>query len=275
MSTEDRNLSTVHISEVSTEEMLRLINNEDRKVADVVAECIPAVTALVEAAVTALQSRHRVIYCGAGTSGRLGVVDAAECPPTYGLSPDKFVAVMAGGRDAVFRAAEGFEDSREAGLAAFEEASVVAGDLVIGISVSGQAPFVLAFVQAARECGCTVAAITNNTDAPILPLVDIAVVADTGAEVIKGSTRMKGGTAQKMILNMFSTAVCIRMGYVYQNYMVNMKVSNRKLRHRAVTMVAEITGESREAAEALLVQHGWEIRAALEAYFDKGKERQL
>ena len=268
MSTELVNPATKNISNVSTEEMLRLINNEDRKVADIVAECIPEIAKLVEMGVQALQSGHRIIYCGAGTSGRLGVVDAAECPPTYGLDPEQFTAVIAGGPGAVFRAAEGCEDSTERGIAAFAEAGVRTGDLVIGISVSGQAPFVVAFMEQARKIGCPVAAITNNHGAPMTQIADIVVLPDTGAEVIKGSTRMKGGTSQKMILNMFSTAVCIRMGYVYQNYMVNMKVSNRKLRQRAITMVVEITEMDESSAEALLERYEWNIREALKAHFE-------
>jgi len=269
MSTEDFNKATENISEVPTEEMLRLINEQDKLVPQIVEKCIPQVAVMVEKAVEALKNGHRIIYCGAGTSGRLGVVDAAECPPTYGLSPDKFTAVMAGGRDAVFRAAEGFEDSREAGIAAFKENNVEKGDLVIGISVSGQAPFVVAFMEEARKIGCTVAAIVNNEGAPMTKVADIIIFADTGAEAIKGSTRMKGGTSQKLILNMFSTAVCINMGYVYKNYMVNMKVSNQKLRKRAITMMIEITGMDAQKAEELLIENDWDVKTTLKAYFDK------
>lgn len=268
MSTEDFNKATENISEVSTEEMLRLINNEDKKVADIVENCIPSVAQLVEKAVEALQSGHRIIYCGAGTSGRLGVVDAAECPPTYGIDPERFSAVMAGGRDAVFRAAEGFEDSREHGVAAFREMACSSGDLIIGISVSGQAPFVVAFMEEAKKLGCTVGALVNNAGAPMTKVADIVVLAETGAEAIKGSTRMKGGTAQKMILNMFSTSVCIKMGYVYKNYMVNMKVSNRKLRARAIKMITEITDMEAVAAEELLVRYDWSVKEALKSYFE-------
>ena len=272
MSTEDFNRATENISEVSTEEMLRLINDEDKKVADIVRKCIPSVAKLVEKGVQALKSGHRIIYCGAGTSGRLSVVDAAECPPTYGVDPDRFTAVVAGGRDAVFRAAEGFEDSREQGIIAFNNTNCCSGDLVIGISVSGQAPFVVAFMEEAKKLGCTVGTIVNNEGAPMTQIADIVVVADTGAEAIKGSTRMKGGSAQKMILNMFSTSVCIKMGYVYKNYMVNMKVSNRKLRARAIKMVMEITGVDEAFAEKLLTEHNWQIKDALKSYFEAGEK---
>lgn len=265
MSTECVNKATSNISEVGTEEMLKLINNEDKKVADIVAECIPDIALLVEKAVEALNGGFRIIYCGAGTSGRLGVVDAAECPPTYGIDPDRFTAVIAGGKEAVFRAAEGREDSVEGGIAAFNEVNCQKGDLVIGISVSGQAPFVMAFMEEAKKIGCTVGAITNNQGAPMTKIADIVVLPDTGAEAIKGSTRMKGGTAQKMILNMFSTAVCIKIGCVYKNYMVNMKVSNRKLRQRAIDMITEITEIEPTKAEEMLALNDWSVKDALKA----------
>lgn len=273
MSTECVNKATEMISEVSTCEMLQLINNEDKKVASIVEKCIPQIAVLVDKGAEALKSGHRIIYCGAGTSGRLGIVDAAECPPTYGISPDCFTAVIAGGKEAVFRAAEGCEDSRERGIAAFDEAHCKSGDLVIGISVSGQAPFVCAFMQQAKKAGCTVGAIVNNEDCPMDKIADIVIMADTGAEAIKGSTRMKGGTAQKLILNMFSTAVCINMGYVYKNYMVNMQVSNSKLRKRAISMIEEITCVSADRAEKLLEDNNWIVRDALEAYFKAEEKR--
>lgn len=269
MSTEAWNPDSAGISEAGTEEMLRLINNEDRKVADIVAGCIPDIAKLVEEGVKAVKSGHRIVYCGAGTSGRLAVADAAECPPTYGIDPKCFTAVMSGGHDAVFRAAEGAEDSREAGAAAFRENNCCAGDFIIGISVSGQAPYVVAFMEEAKKAGCTVAALVNNEGAPMTKIADLVVFADTGAEVIKGSTRMKGGTSQKMILNMFSTAVCIKLGCVYKNYMVNMKPTNSKLRRRSVAMVEEITGVSEQEAERLLDRSGWSIRDAVEGYFKK------
>ena len=263
--TEAWNRDTEHISEVSAEEMLTMINREDQKVAGIVKGCIPQIAELVEAGVRAIQSGHRIFYCGAGTSGRLAIADAAECPPTYGLDPTCFTAVMAGGNDAVFRASEGAEDSFEAGARTCRELGCAAGDLVLGISVSGQAPFVCAFMEQARAAGCTVAALVNNEGAPMTKLSDITIVADTGAEAIKGSTRMKGGTAQKMILNMFSTAVCVKLGCVYKNYMVNIRPANRKLRQRAVDTVSEITGADQAQAQTLLDAHNWSIREAVEA----------
>lgn len=263
LSTESANPNTKGISEASTEDALRMINDADATVAAVVAGCIPQVAKLVDAAVTALKSGGRIIYCGCGTSGRLAVADAAECPPTYGVSPELVHAVIAGGTGAITHASEGCEDSRERGAAAFHEAGGKAGDVVLGISAAGRAPFVLAFMEEAKTVGCVVGALTNNEGTPMAALADIAIEALTGAEVIKGSTRMKAGTSQKMILNMFSTAVFIKSGCTYQNYMVNMTPNNEKLRARAVSMICEITGMDADAAKELLEQHDWNIRAAL------------
>ena len=265
MSTEAWNSATEHISEVGTEEMLRMINREDSKVADIVAECIPQVARLVEEGANAIRNGRRIIYCGAGTSGRLAIADAAECPPTYGLDPTCFTAVMAGGRNAVFNASENAEDSREGGVKAFAETGCTAGDVILGVSVSGQAPFVCAFMEEGRKAGCFVAALVNNADSPMTKLADLVILADTGAEAIKGSTRMKGGTSQKMILNMFSTAVCVKLGCVYKNYMVNMKPINQKLVRRAVAMVTEITGIGEDEARAALDGSDWNIRDAVES----------
>lgn len=269
MSTESVNYATERISEVSTCEMLKMINDEDKKVPEIVEGCIPEIARLVEEGVTAIRGGNRIIYCGAGTSGRLGIVDAAECPPTYGISHECFSAVIAGGKEAVFRAAEGCEDSREKGVAAFSDLKCKSGDFVIGLSVSGQAPFVCAFMEEAKKNGCVVGAIVNNRDCPMDKIADITVFADTGAEAIKGSTRMKGGTSQKLILNMFSTAVCIKLGYVYKNFMVNMKVSNSKLERRAVAMIVEITEVSETEAKEFLVKNDWVIRDAIKDILDR------
>lgn len=272
MSTEGINKATEHISEVDIPEILRLINNEDKKVPEIVSSCIPDIAKLTECGVRALKSGHRIIYCGAGTSGRLAVADAAECPPTYGVSPECFKAVIAGGKDAIVLASEGCEDSREKGVLAFNELNCSSEDLIIGISASGQAPFVVAFMEEAKKLGCTVGAIVNNSDCPMNKVADIVVFADTGAEAIKGSTRMKGGTAQKLILNMFSTAVCVKMGYVYKNFMVNMQVSNSKLERRAISMICEITGKNAEFALDLLQKNNMHVKTALEYYFKHEEE---
>ena len=263
MNTESVNKATQNISSASTEEMLTMINNEDKTVAAAVEKAIPQISKLVDKAYEVLSGGGRVFYCGAGTSGRLAVADAAELPPTYGLDPQKIVAIIAGGIGAMVNASEGCEDSRERALATFEEYGIKKGDMVIGISASGQAPFVITIMEEARKLGCPVGCITNNQDTLMEKCADITVAALTGAEAIKGSTRMKAGSAQKMILNMFSTAVCIKLGFVYKNYMVNMVTSNRKLRKRAVTMVCEISGISENEAQDLLEKSNWSVYETL------------
>jgi len=264
--TETVNERTSNISNESTLGMLTLINNEDKTVADVVTECLPTISILVDKAYETLSNGGRIFYCGAGTSGRLAVADAAELPPTYGLAPDRVVAVIAGGVGAMINAAEGCEDSRERAIQAFNESGCKAGDMVIGVSASGQAPFVITFMEEAKKLGCFVGAIVNNKNTLMSGVADTTVEALTGAEVIKGSTRMKAGTSQKMIMNMFSTAVCIKLGYVYKNYMVNMTISNRKLRARGIAMVSAITGLDENAAEKLLEEHNLDIAKAVKAY---------
>ncbi len=261
--TETRNERSDKIADGSSESVLRIIQREDASVPAVVKGCIPQIAKLVDAGIEALKNGGRIIYCGAGTSGRLAVADAAECPPTYGVSSETISAVIAGGEKAIVNASEGCEDSRESGVAAFESKNPTKNDLVIGISAAGRAPFVVAFMEKAKECGCKVGAIVNNLDTDMAKLADIAVEALTGAEVIKGSTRMKAGSAQKMILNMFSTAVFVKSGYTWQNYMTHMNPSNSKLRKRAITMVCEITKIQPDEAEKRLIDYNWDIHTTL------------
>jgi len=266
MITEQVNPRTKGISDASTEDMLTMINHEDAIVADAVKKSIPQIAKLVEAGVAALSQGGRVFYCGCGTSGRLAVADAAECPPTYGVPTDLVNAVIAGGIGAMINASEGCEDSREQGVKAFENANITEKDLVIGISAAGRAPFVLAFMEKSKALGCTVGAIVNNEDTEMAKIAHIPVVTLTGAEAIKGSTRMKAGTSQKMILNMFSTALFIKMGCTYQNYMVNMIPSNQKLRTRAVSMLCDILETNPQQAQRLLESAGWNIRTVIDDY---------
>jgi N-acetylmuramic acid 6-phosphate etherase len=188
---------------------------------------------------------------------------------TYGISGEIISAVIAGGSGAIVNASEGCEDSREKGISAFDEKNCNENDLIIGISANGRAPFVVAFMEKAKERGCKVAALVNNLDTEMAKIADIAIEALTGAEVIKGSTRMKAGSSQKMILNMFSTAVCVKMGYTWQNYMVRMKPSNSKLMKRAIAMVCEILDIKPSTAEELLIAHDWDIHASLLDYSKK------
>ena len=269
MGTESQNPNTIGISKASTIEMLELINREDETVAAVVRKCIPQVARLVDIGYETIKNGGRIVYCGCGTSGRLAVADAAEIPPTYGVSNEFFSAVIAGGSDAIVNASEGCEDDEQRGAQEFINTGCSAGDLIIGISAAGRAPFVLGFMREAKKHGCKIGAICNNADTPVEKESDVAVVALTGAECIKGSTRMKAGTSQKMILNMFSTAIFVKYGCVYQNYMINMQVSNKKLKNRAIVTVSEITGISSEIAEELLEKHNWVIRDALCEYLGK------
>lgn len=265
MSTESVNERTTQISDVSVEEALYMINDEDAGVALAVRKQIPKIAAMVEAGVKTLQNGGRIFYCGCGTSGRIAVADAAECPPTYGVSTELVTAVIAGGAKAMINAAEGCEDSREKGCEAFSQHGVCEKDMVIGISAAGRAPFVLAFMEKAKEIGCTVCAVVNNENTEMSKVANIAIETLTGAEAVKGSTRMKAGTSQKLILNMFSTTLFIRMGCTYKNYMVNMVPSNIKLRARAISMVCDILQFDAERAEAVLEQHNWNIKEAIKS----------
>lgn len=263
MSTESVNKNTVGISDATVEEALYMINDEDASVALAVRTQIPKIAAAVELGVKTINAGGRIFYCGCGTSGRIAVADAAECPPTYGVSPELVNAVIAGGSKAMINASEGCEDSVQKGIEAFEEAGVCGKDMVIGISAAGRAPFVLAFMQKAKEAGCVVCAIVNNTDTPMSQIADVAIETLTGAEAIKGSTRMKAGTSQKLILNMFSTALFIQLGCTYKNYMVNMVPNNTKLRSRAISMVSDILGVESEDALKLLEENDWNIKSVI------------
>ena len=266
MNTESVNEKTTLISESSTADVLYMINDEDSLVPGIVRGLIPKISLLVDEAVKAVANGGKIVYCGAGTSGRLAVADAAECPPTYGADPEMISAVIAGGLKAIVNASEGCEDSENAAKEAFASKNIKKGDVVIGISASGNAPFVVAFMKEAKNKGCFVGAIVNNEGTKMAEVADITIESLTGAEVIKGSTRMKAGTSQKLILNMFSTAFFIKSGYTYKNYMVNMVTTNTKLKKRAVTMVSEILGLSENESESLLSENEWNVRRAITAY---------
>jgi len=264
--TETRNPRTDKIADGTAESILRMLQREDATVPAVVKRTIPAVAKLVDAAVEALKRGGRILYCGAGTSGRLAVADAAECPPTYGVPRELVTAVIAGGAGAIVNASEGCEDSKDGGAAAFDTQNCTENDIVIGISANGRAPFVVAFMEKAKERGCVVGALVNNRNTEMAKIADIAIEALTGAEAIKGSTRLKAGTAQKMILNMFSTAVFVKMGCTWQNYMTHMKPTNQKLKKRAINMVCEILNIPEDAAEEYLISHNWDIHETLSDY---------
>jgi len=261
MPTEQRNPRTLAIDEVGTTEILRMVNEEDSRVAGAVGAEIPHLAKLVDAAVDAVRAGGRVHYFGAGTSGRLAVLDAAELLPTFHAPDDLVVAHHAGGTAALLRAVENVEDSEEDGGT---DASAVTGlDVVIGLAASGSTPYVAGALRAARAVGATTALVTSNPAAPLAELADIVIAADTGPEVIAGSTRLKAGTAQKMILNAFSTTLMIKLGRTWSNLMVDMVATNNKLRGRMLRILAEATGADEEACAQALAAAGGELKPAL------------
>jgi len=266
--TEQRNPYTMHIDKCSTEEILLHIQRENENAVKAVAAVIPAIAKACDAIEAGMREGGRLIYIGAGSSGRLGVLDAAECPPTFGVSPDTVSGIIAGGNDCMFRAAENAEDGAEAGIRDLKEKNLKSADCIVGISAAGNAAYVAEALAYARGIGCTTIGVTNNAGSRLDTESDISVVVDTGPEVVTGSTRMKAGTAQKMITNMFSTCVMIRMGHVYENMMINLKPSNIKLRKRVISIVCEILKCTEDEAVALLDANDWSIRSAVERRAD-------
>jgi N-acetylmuramic acid 6-phosphate etherase len=261
--TEQANPASARIDSVSTEEMLRIVNDEDRKVAEAVGREIPAIARAVDAIVSAFESGGRLFYIGAGTSGRLGVLDASECPPTFSSPPEQVQGFIAGGDVALRRAVEGAEDDPEAGAADVARAGVGAADVVVGLAASGATPYVLGAVRAARARGAFTAAVVCNPGAPLSREAEVAIEVEVGPEVITGSTRLKAGTAQKLILNLLSTASMIRAGKVYGNLMVDLTATNAKLRRRAVRIVAQVAGIAPGAAVPLLERTGYRAKPAI------------
>lgn len=263
LKTEMRNPKTTHIDKMSPLEIARVMNEENAYCVQAVEAELPQVALAIDAIAEALQKGGRLFYMGAGTSGRLGIVDAAECPPTFGVSSDTVIGLMAGGLGAMVNASENREDDPEASVAELKEYNLNSNDVVVGISAAGGAAYVLNAIGYAKSLGCTTVAITSNKESPMDLAADISICPDTGPEVITGSTRLKAGTAQKLILNMLSTGAMIRSGYVYENLMINLKPTNTKLRRRVIGIVADITGETEEAAEARLEKNNWVIKEAI------------
>lgn len=266
-STEMRNPKTKHIDKASTKEMLQLINDENRRSVEAVGEAIDSIACAVDCIAEAIKKGGRLIYVGAGTSGRLASADAAECPPTYGVDYNTVIAVVAGGPSALVRAAENIEDKGDAGIEAVKAVSLTSRDVVMGISASGNATFVAEAMKYAKSIGCKTVSLSSNEKTRIGDIADYPIFCDTGAEVITGSTRMKAGNAQKMVMNMITTSVMIKLGKVYENMMINLKPTNIKLRDRMIRIVLEIIPEITYAkAEALLEENSFIISAAVEAY---------
>jgi len=244
-------------------EIVRLINREDRKVAAAVRRALPAIARAVDVIVKAIRNGGRLIYVGAGSSGRMAVLDAAECPPTFGTSPNLVQALIAGGRPAVTGAVEGAEDSRENAERDMRAKKLTRHDVVVGITASGTTPYVLSALQYARRRGAATVAITVNPNTPVARLAKILIATQVGPEVLTGSTRLKAGTAQKMVLNMLSTAAMARLGHVYENLMIDVKPSNQKVSNRIVRILAEASRTSLSAAEHVLRRAGHNMRLAL------------
>jgi N-acetylmuramic acid 6-phosphate etherase len=290
MTTEQIDPRYADLDSWSTAEMIAAMHDGQIEAAAAVRAALPAIAAAVDDSVPALQRGGRLVYAGAGTSGRIGVQDGAELPPTFDWSSDRVVFAMAGGLDALIRSAEDAEDSESAGAEAMTNNRIGSNDVVIGIAASGTTPFTIGALRAARAAGAVTVAVVNNPGAPLLAVARHRIVADTGSEVVAGSTRMKAGTAQKIVLNLFSTAVMVRMGRVYRGLMVDMRARNAKLRRRAAGIVAQLArcgesdaarhldqaggdlktaillglGANRAAAEHLLQRHGGNLRAAID-----------
>ncbi len=252
LETERKNPSSAHIDELPTLEMLQVIHTEDQKAVDAVTPLLPRIAEAVDRIARRMQNGGRLIYCGAGTSGRLGVLDAVECPPTYSTSPELVTGLIAGGTNAMFRAKEGAEDDEKLGEENIFSLNVTELDTVVGLSASGRTPYVVGALRYAKQRGALTVAVACSPDSPIAAIADVNLTAATGAEVVTGSTRMKAGTAQKMILNMLSTGTMIRLGKVYGNLMVDVAATNEKLRERALRIVAEIARCTREEAVSAL-----------------------
>lgn len=262
--TEQRNKNTMDIDARSTSEILKIINNEDKTVPFAIEKELPYIEHAVELIVAALKNEGRLLYFGAGTSGRLGVVDASECPPTFGTSPDLIQGFIAGGREAMFRAQEGAEDLEENGAKDVIGANVNSKDVVCGIAASRRTPYVIGAVKKAKELGAKTIYITCNPREEFnIKEADVAICPYVGPEVIMGSTRMKSGTAQKLVLNMLTTASMICLGKVYENMMIDLQMTNKKLVERSKRIVMTITGVNYDAAADYLEKAGGHVKTAL------------
>jgi len=263
MTTEKRNQLTMNLDAMSSLEIVTAMNTEDAKIPQAINPLLPRIAQAVDWAIQALQQGGRIFYMGAGTSGRLGVLDAAECPPTFGVSPDLVVGLIAGGESAFIKAVEGAEDSRDLGRDDLISHELTSRDLVIGIAASGRTPYVLGGLDYARQTGCRTVAISCNVDSAIGKAADLAIEVVVGPEVLTGSTRLKAGTAQKLILNMISTATMVGVGKAYQNLMVDVMQTNEKLHVRAENIVIEATGVERETARETIANADGSVKTAI------------
>ena len=263
LTTESRNKNTVNIDKVSTLEMVKLINDEDKKVAEAVEIELPKIAEAIDGIVERIHKGGRLIYIGAGTSGRLGILDASECPPTYGVSEELVQGIIAGGKEAIFRAKERAEDSKELAVEDLKNKSLSKNDIVVGLAASGRTPYVIGGLEYANRTGALTVSITCNADSEVSKAAKISIAPVVGAEVITGSTRLKSGTAQKLVLNMLSTGTMIKLGKVYGNLMIDVRATNEKLVERAKKIVCEATGVTREEAEKLLNKTDFDVKLSI------------
>lgn len=263
--TEMRNPLSMNLDKMSTEDMAKLVITANYEAVKAAEDAAASVAEAVDAIAEAFNRDNRLFYIGAGTSGRLGVIDASECPPTFGVGYDKVIGIIAGGKGRMFTAGENAEDSYEMGCLAIEENGVRAGDVVVGISAAGNAAYVVGAMNKAKELGCVTVGISCNPDTKILKCADIPIFTDTGAEVLTGSTRLKAGTAQKIVLNTLTTCAMAKTGKVYENMMINLAPSNEKLKNRVIRIVKTILCCEEDEAVKALEENGWNIRKAVEA----------
>lgn len=269
LKTEMRNPNTKYIDRMTTAEMLECIQRENENSVHSVGCALGEIEIACDMIAEKLSEGGRLIYVGAGTSGRLGVLDAAECPPTFGVPRDMVIGIIAGGEKCMFQAAEAAEDNYESGVNDLKDKHLTKDDAVVGISASGNAKYIIGALEYANELGCATIGITSNNGTRITECARVSIVTDTGAEVITGSTRMKAGTAQKLVLNMLSTVTMIKLGNVYENMMINLRPSNDKLTRRMIRIVTEITGVNDEEAKKLLQEADWNIRSAVQKFGKK------
>ncbi|MBQ5695139.1 MAG: N-acetylmuramic acid 6-phosphate etherase [Clostridium sp.] len=263
LTTESRNQNTLNIDKVSTLEMVKIINNEDKKVAIAVENELPQIAEAIDGIVERINRGGRLIYIGAGTSGRLGILDASECPPTYGVSEELVQGIIAGGTEAIFRAKEGAEDSKELAIEDLKVKNLTENDTVVGLAASGRTPYVIGGLEYANKIGALTVSVTCNGDSEVSKVAKISIAPVVGAEVVTGSTRLKSGTAQKLVLNMLSTGTMIKLGKVYGNLMVDVRATNEKLVERAKRIVCEATGVEKSQAEEVLSETNFDVKLAI------------
>lgn len=272
LKTEMRNENTKNIDKMSTMEMLKVIDAENYNAVKAVSNALESIEKAVDAITLSFKNGGRLFYIGAGTSGRLGVLDASECPPTYGVSDNTVIGIIAGGDGALRKAVEGSEDNPLGGINQLKEYEFNKNDVLVGTSAAGGAMYVTNAIEYAKSLGCVTIGITSNEGSVLDKISNISIVTDTGAEVVTGSTRMKAGTAQKLVLNMLSTCSMIKMGYVYENLMINLKATNIKLTKRMTGIVCDILECTEDTATEILNQSDWDIKKAIEIYKNRKAE---